>query len=807
MDKPSWTSGYSKWDPSGKAAGGSNSSGSTKPITTFSAPSRLSEEYHREKRSRSANPPEIEARQPRLGKTEGAYAAGAWAAREEVASLLEAGVPAEEILAEIRSGQEGRHQLNEAAIPKVSTPRSRSPLGSVMSRGHSSDGRKSPPRSSNPGGRRNFEGVTFSKKARPPSEDDQLPESPGYSGSDFEEAEKAREDKCSGEPQNESSLVFRKRAKEPEGEPGPPPIPKEYENLRVPTRKDPRTADKYQAYDQRVLKLFEDLVILGVKMDLVGLVSKPDNPGIDERRFRQLTDPRSPDTGIRYANLMRRFLDFLSEEKFDPESGEEAISPENVGKIIEHLTASGVGFRTPQSFLYGLDYFSVLFGYQPPKIQFRRWKKLADDYAAKAPPRSGAPHFNVDFLGYLESVVLNEGYSLVERVTAGKLRLCIQTSIRHNDLLSTPLRMMEWCRFLGSEKAAGVRAKAPRTKSGVRPWVASFLGVCPAGDGWLEKTMELLLETHGPGWKTHEFCGCAPDGDTRFFKYPTSLGTDVEIVRSMTSRDIHSGKGPRMTAAEASSIRWYGAKATLTSFMVHFDIRTKYVRYQGGWKKASEAMPDLYLREAQTVVLKTQVQVLDLLRRGAALQLLEGRPLDYMTFEFPIQRSEEGAEQGWTFVKPLPPEVSREKAIIAMEATKAYDLGENGHLRSISNGCPSISSLMEEFRDLDPNDEDTESIMEEEASVELEVNSLLKDARSSEEGEYESSEILRHPHHSSAGSAVRIFDELQHHLRESKVFHTSWLAQSNEHIAGSSRPSFRQGQASRNSGRKCHRLV
>lgn len=79
----------------------------------------------------------------------------------------------------------------------------------------------------------------------------------------------------------------------------------------------------------------------------------------------------------------------------------------------------------------------------------------------------------MDFLGYLESVIMCKERRLVERVTAGKLRLCIQASIRHNDLLSTPMHMMEWCRFLGSEKAAGVRAKAPCTKSGVRPWVAS----------------------------------------------------------------------------------------------------------------------------------------------------------------------------------------------------------------------------------------------------------------------------------------------------------------------------------------------
>lgn len=183
--------------------------------------------------------------------------------------------------------------------------------------------------------------------------------------------------------------------------------------------------------------------------------------------------------------------------------------------------------RTMWVDLWSLEYFAVLFGYETPKIQFRRWKKLADDYADKAPPRSGAPHFNVDFLGYLEPVVLNKERSLVERVTAGKLRLCVQASIRHNDLLSTPLHMMEWCRFMGSEKAAGVRAKAREQSRESDPgWLLSWEFARHAGDGWLGTTMELLLASHGEGWKSHEFCECAPDGDTGFFQNPTTLGED-----------------------------------------------------------------------------------------------------------------------------------------------------------------------------------------------------------------------------------------------------------------------------------------
>ena len=151
-----------------------------------------------------------------------------------------------------------------------------------------------------------------------------------------------------------------------------------------------------------------------------------------------------------------------------------------------------------------------------------------------------------------------------------------------------------------------------------------------------------------------------------------------------------------MTSEEAAAIRWHGAKATLTSYMVHFDKRTKYVRYQGGWKKASEAMPDLYLREAQSVVLKAQVQTLDLLRRGAALQLLEGNPLDYLSFTFPFDRKK--GEPGWTLVGEVPPETNQEEIVRAMETTKAFDYNGAGHLEAVVSSCPSISSLHEDFR-------------------------------------------------------------------------------------------------------------
>ena len=53
----------------------------------------------------------------KLGKTSGIMAMGAWSARMEIARLLEAGVPAREILASIKSGEEGEDPLASSTGP------------------------------------------------------------------------------------------------------------------------------------------------------------------------------------------------------------------------------------------------------------------------------------------------------------------------------------------------------------------------------------------------------------------------------------------------------------------------------------------------------------------------------------------------------------------------------------------------------------------------------------------------------------------------------------------------------------------
>ena len=56
------------------------------------------------------------SKRPKLGKTEGMVAMGAWAARLEIAQLLSSGVSPSEVIRMIQSGQEGSEPL------KMSTP-------------------------------------------------------------------------------------------------------------------------------------------------------------------------------------------------------------------------------------------------------------------------------------------------------------------------------------------------------------------------------------------------------------------------------------------------------------------------------------------------------------------------------------------------------------------------------------------------------------------------------------------------------------------------------------------------------------
>ena len=315
---------------------------------------------------------------------------------------------------------------------------------------------------------------------------------------------------------------------------------------------------------------------------------------------------------------MISLLEFYKEGWGETTTSPTIIGKEVVLKYLERRIQENCGFRTPKAVLYALEYFGVIFGFQEPGSRLPRCRKMAEDYASKAPPRTPAKHISVDFMKYLEEAVLCEERSVAERLVCGKLRLCAQASIRHDDLERTPISKTEWIRLKGGLEIVGLRACAPVTKSGVRPWVASYLAVCPEND---------VLLSHGESWSTREFFCPGFSNDTTPLGIPSSWSADVAIVKRMLAEDAAKGRKVPLDGDTVESFRWHGSKATMPTIMAHFGTKAKVIRYQGNWSKKADSMPDTYLREAQVIVLKGQIEVLERIRAGETLDTLVGVPL------------------------------------------------------------------------------------------------------------------------------------------------------------------------------------
>ena len=222
--------------------------------------------------------------------------------------------------------------------------------------------------------------------------------------------------------------------------------------------------------------------------------------------------------------------------------------------------------------------------------------------------------------------MLGKGY----RIAAGKLRLCIQASLRWDALQRTPFMNVEWVRRTGENRIIGLRSKFGDSKTGPRPWVASYLGVSEEGDDWLPVLVHLLMESHGEGWRLHDHIGKSYNSEGDIAKTAVaSFDQDVQFIRCMLSSALEEGVDLGMTSSQAKTSRWHGAKSTLTSVMMHRQVGDRAVRFAGNWKECRESMPDTYLRESQLLVLAAQEKALHYLRSGGDIGSLEGVPLEF----------------------------------------------------------------------------------------------------------------------------------------------------------------------------------
>ena len=622
-----------------------------------------------------------------LGQTSGIAAAGAWAARWEMASLLEARCSVENLVSDIRSGREGDHILQLGAQTSAAgSLRSWSPVGSGVKAeerktspddkeksnlfGGSSesgdfdeeiakqraileslvDGSASnlPPWAQAPSGgaasgiKRNpsssaypyksSKEPVFGRPATPPSEGSRLRGGSGLSLDSRRPVETA--------PQELQQ--FSKRAVPPQPPPEAPRRSRERDRDRSRRRRRRRDEDRdppnsmmqreltlMEKFQKDCLHIFKVLKVdYKVEMELTQIVAPQGT--IDVHRFDMLTKPNRASTGLNYTRLMLRFLDWR-QKRTDLESRDGGVDAKlGVLDFVEALIQEQTGYLTPRAFLYAVDFFSTAFGYNAVGGHWNRAKRLAGSYAAsKVTPTSRAPCFVKATLNALEMAVLDPFLSAPERIACGKLRLCAQASVRYDDLLNTPLHRCEWVRRPGQTEIIGLRSRALRGKTGARSWIAALGGVSADNDKWLPTLMRLVVEAHGSTWKQDDHFGKqVSSNQVSFTRAPSSITSDVSLVKGALEKYHKESMQIGMDLSEIQVLRWHGAKATLSSVMQHIGIQERAVRFQGNWTSRAESMPDTYLREAQTLLITAQQKCLAYLRAGGDIVKLVGTPLE-----------------------------------------------------------------------------------------------------------------------------------------------------------------------------------
>lgn len=126
----------------------------------------------------------------------------------------------------------------------------------------------------------------------------------------------------------------------------------------------------------------------------------------------------------------------------------------------------------------------------------------------------------------------------------------------------------------------------------------------------------------------------------------------------------------------------------MVTLMTHFQIDVRTVRHQGAWRKADEAMPDLYLRDSQVLVVAAQVRVLDQVRKGVVVQILEGRPINEKLVQVTAPAEGSAGESAWSILGGGIPGEDPEKFAQAMSEAQVA-------LPGVSPGSPDPAAMVE----------------------------------------------------------------------------------------------------------------
>ena len=385
-------------------------------------------------------------------------------------------------------------------------------------------------------------------------------------------------------------------------------------------------------FDLRCLSIYTQFLERNVEMEITEILSHLGG-GEDSSEwgaaFASLTRPKRAATGLRYIRLLENYVNWLKRESGDKSQTLDPIGKEVVWHYLHHLAKEEVGAHTPKSFLLALRFLGEALGFCLEAFSYQRNKKLIETHSRALKPKNKAPMIPIKTLEFLECCVEDHTLPVGYRVAAGKLRLCVQASLRWDDLSRTLVGNLEWVRRFGSADIVGLRSKEAMSKTGIRPWVASYLSVTKEGDDWLPVLVRLIMASHGTEWKLHDHLGKSFSSDGKFaLTGVATFAQDVSFVRFLLSSALEKGIDLELNEEGVRLLRWHGAKSTLTSVMMHLNEGERAVRFSGNWKDQKESMPDCYLREAQLLVLGAQEKALWFIRDGGVIGKLEGVPLE-----------------------------------------------------------------------------------------------------------------------------------------------------------------------------------
>lgn len=247
MSVPSWARGRGAWDPNPGVAWEDHAPGGRPPLARSPQPEGRRSPSRRRRvattRKQDSSSGGSESKYIRLGRTQGVFGAGAWAARAEICELLEGGATPGEVIRAIRSGEEARDELASFPSSFVEQPPARAlrPEADTKERpqprstGEPSQSQKAKEEAAGPmtvpksrpsgpagslGFRKRAEPPPLERRRhghrpeRPPPAEPSPPGPPPAQASDLEEGESEETESDPGQD-DQSGLAFRKKAMPP----------------------------------------------------------------------------------------------------------------------------------------------------------------------------------------------------------------------------------------------------------------------------------------------------------------------------------------------------------------------------------------------------------------------------------------------------------------------------------------------------------------------------------------------------------------------------------------------------------------